>query len=852
MRKRSLAAPSSILPADEGAAPISTSEPQAYVNAIWLGSKVALLWRDEHGELRKREVSAEHCAHLRIEDWPALEGEVRRSKAIKGYKVERDWVRLTFIDRDACRQLCGPGGWFELKGVQTYEADLHPVRRYFAEHPDIQIQRPRRGYVDIETDPRVPFERQAEEARILIIGLQLPDGSFWQGVLDEDTDRAEVELLAQFWERLAACDQVAAWAGSAQEFSKRNQDGIGIFDFDVLFARTKRYSSELRVVIGRWLWISHLEVYAKINMSTSSSGEEKQSMSLHSVATSLGLVGKDDFDITTLWDAWEKNGEELDRACRYNERDVRLMPEIEAKKPYLDLITSVCMSCGVFPDHRGMNGTSYVECFLLRLAARRGMHFRSHWGYSKGSKFEGAFVLEPTRLGVLRDVHVCDFASLYPSIIQTWNLSPETHAPEHKQFKLEHARPSYLAHEPIKEQPLPPGHARAPNTGEVFRTDVIGLLPDAVTELRRLRSYYSKLREQYPVGSQEHEDAKHLSDGYKICVNTFYGVVGSVFSRFFMREVAESTSTTGAWLIKHVMREVEARGWKVISGDTDSAFVQGPTQQQFQDFVTWLNEVRLPELVRGQGCVKNEIKLEAEKGFDVLVYVAKKNYAGRFAYYKGKPAKPGAEPEVKGLEYKRGDTVRLARAAQKEVIDRLLVQDQHPAPADLGYTAANFREVAERWQAHVTKGEIEQSDYVVSKSLGQSLGGYVAVKKKDGTDGALPAHVEVAKRMKAQGMRVTAGTRIEYVVVDGSASPQKTVGLWEFTPGMEDRHHIWENQVYPAMRRVLEVCFPEFDWKLYARSRPFRGRGAKHGGVGDGQLGIRGVTDDVPAASRRA
>lgn len=845
MRKRSLAAAAMNEPE---AAAVSVSDPKAYVNAVWEGSKIALLWRDERGELQKRQVPAEHCCHLRLDDWsPELEAQVRRHPGVRGFRVEGQWVRLTFRDRDACRDLCQRGGYFDLSNVPTFEADLHPVRRWLAEHPDVAIQRPRRGFLDLENDSRVPFER-LEEARILIAGfLNAETGEFWQGVLNEDTDAAECELLAQLWERLGGVDQIAVWAGSSHTFQKGRRPGIGIFDVDLLLARTARYASELRIEPRRWLWISHLDAYAKMNMSASGSGEEKQSLALNAVARSLGLAGKEDFDASRMWDAWLANGEELDRACSYNERDVRVMTEIEAKKPYLDLITSVCIACGVFPDYRGMNGTAYVESFILRLSNQRGFHWKSHWGYRASEPFEGAFVLEPKQLGVQRHVHVCDFASLYPSIIQTWNLSPETHAPEHKLIK-DQARPAYLAHLPPVVQPIPLGHCRAPNTGETFRTDVVGMLPIAVTELRRLRQFHTDEAKKYPPGTPEHLFHKNLADGFKICVNTFYGVAGSPFSRFFERAVAESTSTTGAWLIKHVMREAEARDWRIQAGDTDSAFIVGCTQQQFQEFVTWLNEVRLPQLVAEQGCVRNELKLEAEKGFDVLVTVAKKRYAGRFAYYKGKPAVAESKPEVKGLEYKRGDTVRLARDLQKEVLDRLLCLDLFPVPAELPYRAADFQALCERWRDRVTKGEIEPADYIVTKSLGQPLATYRTVQKKDGSDASLPAHVEVAKRMKAAGMNVNEGTRIAYVVVDGSASPQKTVGLWEFQPGMEDRHYLWETQVWPPTCRVLEACFPEHDWKPLSRSRPYRGKRPKHGGAGDGQRGLPGVADDLPPA----
>ncbi len=123
MRKRSAVA---ALPSpEESATAIVSSEPQAYVNAVWQGSKVVLLWRDERGELRKREVPAEFACHLRLSDWtPELERECRSSRAIKGFSVEGEWVRLRFVDRDCCRELCGPRGYFEDECSCVWKTDL--------------------------------------------------------------------------------------------------------------------------------------------------------------------------------------------------------------------------------------------------------------------------------------------------------------------------------------------------------------------------------------------------------------------------------------------------------------------------------------------------------------------------------------------------------------------------------------------------------------------------------------------------------------------------------------------------------------------------------------------------------
>ena len=44
-------------------------------------------------------------------------------------------------------------------------------------------------------------------------------------------------------------------------------------------------------------------------------------------------------------------------------------------------------------------------------------------------------------------------------------------------------------------------------------------------------------------------------------INSFYGVQGSRYSRFYDTDVAESITQTGAWLLKHTIAQAESREW---------------------------------------------------------------------------------------------------------------------------------------------------------------------------------------------------------------------------------------------------------------------------------------------------
>lgn len=173
------------------------------------------------------------------------------------------------------------------------------------------------------------------------------------------------------------------------------------------------------------------------------------------------------------------------------------------------------------------------------------------------SQFLGAYVMEPSVKGLVRDVHVCDFASMYPSIIRSWNMSPETYAPD---VVLEQgALPSYLLHAKRDAAPrvLPPGHCVAPN-GAVFRTEPEGILPIAIGKILEMRKYWNKLKASFPPESPEWIDADRRATAYKIAANTFYGVQGCKFFRLYRYEVAEAVTQAGKWMIQEVIRAAEA------------------------------------------------------------------------------------------------------------------------------------------------------------------------------------------------------------------------------------------------------------------------------------------------------
>ena len=149
------------------------------------------------------------------------------------------------------------------------------------------------------------------------------------------------------------------------------------------------------------------------------SGDEKTSMALDSVAHALLGEGKADFDASKTWEVWSSGEEGREALLRYNLRDVELQRRIEEKTGFADLLFELGKIARCFPESRSINGSTIVEGFLLALGAEHGVRFGPKPYGAEENPFKGAYVMEPTRTGIIPDVHVADFAGMYPSIIES-------------------------------------------------------------------------------------------------------------------------------------------------------------------------------------------------------------------------------------------------------------------------------------------------------------------------------------------------------------------------------------------------------------------------------------------------
>ena len=782
------------------------------------GDKLRLLHRLPDGTLRMRQHTAHYASYHRADQVgpPVLRMLQHSDLVSRVHTTEPGWVRVEWRSWELRKR--GVDLMRQHHGIDHYEADVSPLHRHFADTQDGTCAAPRVVFLDIETDSRVSFANK-EQMRLLCWtvvsnaefkadGCNVIGGSTWSGLLEADTDEAEAELLGQLWEVLEQFDVVAAWYG----------DG---FDFPVIQARTKR--TRLGVNYRRWRWLDSLEVFRNMNAHVAETGDEKQSMSLNAICQSVLGEGKHDFDANKTWEAWAAGGAERARLLEYNRQDTSLLWKLEKKTQYTRLFGTLCAACRLFVETRSLHAHSQTDGLMLRLGRERGYHWPSKPEHGHHEKFKGAWVMKPPEnAGILRNVHVVDFSGLYPSIMISWNMSPET---------LKTTR---------DDRPT----AKCPLTGSAFYTDKEGVLTSALNVLRGMRKQWTERKASFPPGTPEWQDAERWAMAYKVAANSIYGITGMAFGRYYQPRISEGVTQNGVWLIQSTFTAARERGWNPIYADTDSGFVCGVEQEEFRQFTAWCNAELYPRIVVEQGCTTNVISLAYEKEFERLVFVAAKKYCGRYKHYKGKLATADSKPEIRGLEYKRGDAILVARQMQGECI-MLLMRDCCDEPA-------RFRDIVARYREHVLGDALELDEVVMSQTLTQPIADYVAKTP--------PAHVRVAKQLEERGEDVSVGTKIRYVVIaqknDSGEGGMVVIPAKDWT-GEVDRYALWEARVWPPTKRLLEAAFPQHDWTEFDKVRPKAPRKGKKSSAAQPKLfnptqTLRLVADEARGFNVRA
>jgi DNA polymerase elongation subunit (family B) len=432
------------------------------------------------------------------------------------------------------------------------------------------------------------------------------------------------------------------------------------------------------------------------------------------------------------------------RVAAYCRQDCKLVLDLVEKIEALPSIWEMAKVTCTAPEDilfRGQQLKVYTQLVLQALETNYLVEDREEDKEAERSseKYEGATVVEPLPGYYHEPVFCLDFASLYPSLMRTKNISPDTLVAA-----------GAAAAVPVHEISVRAGVAHRFVKGSVR----VGLLPRILEQLLTERKRVKRLMEaEKDPRRRALLNSKQLA--LKISANSVYGACGATQGRLSFRECAEATTAAGRDAIAFTCSYISALpGHGIVYGDTDSAFLKIPPEHHALGLreLFGLGE-RLAAAVtqaiadahEGELC---HIKLEMEKMLRPLVLYKKKRYTGLCFEDPDKPPKV----LTKGLEMVRKDACALTKEAQRGVVDALLKR------TDPRQAAAVVLEALQRLLAVPPGGPFDALKQ--SKSL-----------KADYKAEESQAHWRVKELMRERepGSEPRVGDRVEYVVVASKA-----------------------------------------------------------------------------------
>ncbi|MHA1902398.1 MAG: DNA-directed DNA polymerase I [Candidatus Thorarchaeota archaeon] len=331
----------------------------------------------------------------------------------------------------------------------------------------------------------------------------------------------------------------------------------------------------------------------------------------------------------------------------------------------------------------------------------------------KDKAFKGAIVIEPVA-GVHFNATVLDFASLYPTIMKTHNISYETVDCPHDVCKN------------AKDN-------RVPETEHWTCTINRGMISETIGFFRDTRvKWFKDKSKDNKIDDQTRNWYAVVEKALKVFVNASYGVTGAQHFELFCMPAAESVTAYGRDAIIRTKEKAESMGVRVLYGDTDSVFLDNPSEDQQKELVEWSSK-------------DLGIDLEVEKTYKYVALSArKKNYIG--VYESG-------YVEVKGLSGKKRNTPKLVQDAFNQMLEILAKVDNIE-----GFETAK-EEIREIVNIVIDRLEgksepFTPEDLAFRIQMTKSLNDYGKTK---------PQHVRAAQMMHDAGFTVGAGTLVEYI-----------------------------------------------------------------------------------------
>lgn len=551
-----------------------------------------------------------------------------RMRYTNTWEADIPFVRRYLIDSGISKGLefDGDGKYLSKNNVRPAEVDIEPLILYL----DIEIK---------PTDKGFPTPEKAEHPVVSFSFTTNKTNKYFTYIWRDDLRQ---EMLSQDGNNITICleNEKSLLVHFSDVINRIQPDivtGWNIINFDMEYLRNRFKRLELRWLDERPFELFDLYLGYK-HLYHQPSYQLKQVIFLEGIETE-NTGSYQDFSDFYFSD--------IKKFVEYNRRDVEYLVKIEQKHAIINFFMEIKHLVGIESFENIFYYSNLVDAKLLRKAKDLDVVLPTKVKRKNIGVYKGAYVFAEEK-GLYKDVAVFDFNKYYPSIINSFYLSPENITTDANENDI-------ISFKTDDDKII---HLRKKNG--IFQL----LLGDMFDERKKIEDKMSGFK----PGTSEYKSLSLRRQAVKDLTNSVYGFLGYPGARLFVYELAESVTKIGREGIKFVIDESQKNGYKVLLSDTDSISIQIPFGKA-QEFGAFLNR-NIIKYYQEKYDNTVDISLKFEKYLKALLLTGvKKRYSMRVISENGKDCDYIAS---KGFENIRTDQSIFTRKLISELFELIL------------------------------------------------------------------------------------------------------------------------------------------------------------------------------------
>jgi len=333
----------------------------------------------------------------------------------------------------------------------------------------------------------------------------------------------------------------------------------------------------------------------------------------------------------------------------------------------------------------------------------------------------GGFIFEP-QLGIHDNVVEVDFASMFPTLMATRNISAET----------------------VLCKCCPNSMLRVPELGYNVCRKREGIVPKTLWLILRKRAIYKELRNE-----TEDPALKEIYDkrqgALKWILVTCFGYLGYKNARFGKVDAHIAVCAFARDVLLKTARMAEERGFEVVHGIVDSLWLkkEGAEPRDYAELC---------------GAVSREtgVLLNVEGCYKWIVFLPSKTHVGIPVLNRYYGVFDSGKIKVRGIEARRADTPKFIYDAQMDMIK--VLAKAHNAKEFMDKIPGAL-DVLKEYVKRLVEGKVPTTDLLIAKRLSLPPSKYA--------HDVLQAIA--AKQLVKEGVEISAGQTVQYLITNSES-----------------------------------------------------------------------------------